>query len=360
MDNPSPDPEPEQLKTPQIERSFTPSKVIERGPPFTPEEFLRARSSLGLNMALSFFGGIFAVLGVALAFVPNQSIGDRFIGGTLAIVGGSIAWFFGRRSARQARFLACPGCKDLLSSQTGFVLRTGACRKCGAVVLSGHTSMERLPHEISRGQTSAISSRTFTRSPSASSQRIKAHPERLTDIAVLFAAPAVFMLISNGLEFGQAWTIVAGLMLIGYGAIFYFFPDPARHQSYSHSSHPSQIHAIGSESSPPEPTRGVSPKTPWFDYTALLLLPITVVVGLLYLVWTHTVLGKLVLGVATIAIPLAVVLLSWFVIKHEAHQVKKTGKPAPGMLMGGLLAFWLAAVFIFVVCLVTWVQKFAR
>jgi len=168
--------------------------------------------------------------------------------------------------------------------------------------------------------------------------------KRLIDIVVLFGSPAVFMLISNGLDFGQSLTVIAGLMLLGYGAIFYCFPDLS--QKHSHNHKPLQTHAI-------------PPKTPWLDYAALLFLPVVVIIALLYLVWTHTVLGKIGLGVATLAIPLAIVLLSWFVIKHEGHQVKKTGQPAPAMLTWGLLAFWVAAVFIFVVCLVSWIQKFA-
>jgi hypothetical protein len=44
-----------------------------------------------------------------------------------------------------------------------------------------------------------------------------------------------------------------------------------------------------------------------------------VVAWLLYLVWTHTVLGKLGLAVAKVAIPTAVVLVSWFVIRHKGH-----------------------------------------
>ena len=167
--------------------------------------------------------------------------------------------------------------------------------------------------------------------------------KRLLDIAVLFGLPAVFMLLSNGLEFGQSLTVIAGLMLVGYGAIFYFFPDLSEERSHSPKSHP------------PQPL-----KIPWVDYASLLSLPVVVVALLLYLVWTHTVLGKVGLAVATLAIPLAVVLLSWFVIRHKEHQVKKTGKSDPGMLLGiGLIALWIAAVFIFVVCLVSWIQKFA-
>jgi hypothetical protein len=370
MHNPSQNPEPEQLKTAQIERSVAgerskkspaqkaavpaPSlvellKVVEHGPPFSREEFLRARSAFGLNMVLFFFGGMFAVLGLAIAFVPDRDLEQRFIGGGIAIPAGLVSWPLGRRFARQARFLACPGCKDLLSSQTSSVLQTGTCRKCGAVVLSGHPSAHSQPHQATTAQ--AAAPKSSPRSPSLPTRKFHRHPQRLIDIAVLFGAPAIFMLISNGLEFGQAWTVIAGLMLLGYGAIFYFFPDASHHNNHSQkSSHSSQPQAIAS---------GISQKTPWLDYVALLFLPVAVVATLLYLAWTHTVPGKLGLGVATVAIPLAVVLLSWFVMKHEGHQVKKTGKPAPAMLMGSLLAFWIAALFIFVVCLVTWIQKFA-
>src|SRR5262245_552568 len=41
-----------------------PFKVVEHPPPFTHDEFLRARSALGLNMACSAFGGIFVLLGL--------------------------------------------------------------------------------------------------------------------------------------------------------------------------------------------------------------------------------------------------------------------------------------------------------
>jgi hypothetical protein len=185
--------------------------------------------------------------------------------------------------------------------------------------------------------------------------------QRLWDMAVLFAVPAGCMLLSNGLEFGQGLSVFFCVMLLAYGAMFYSFPDlsqepdSSRRRRHQTQEGPARVAdaAAGVSCS-----GKVADKTPWIDCGLILLLPATVVVWLLYLVWTHTVLGKLGLAAATVAIPLAVVVLSWFVIRHEGHLVEKTGRPAPGILIGGLLAFWIAAVFVFVVCLVSWIERF--
>jgi hypothetical protein len=188
---------------------------------------------------------------------------------------------------------------------------------------------------------------------------IENHTRRLLiDIAIVFGAPFAFVLISNGLDLGQGLTAIFGLMLVGYGALFYFFPDlsEARNHRKKSASPGAKDDQISEASLFQGRAARIAPETPWVDFGAILLLPVAVIATLLYLVWTHTVLGKTGLAVATLAIPVATVSLSWFVIRHQGHHSQKTGK-APPPLLGGLLAFWIAAVFIFVVCLVSWIQK---
>jgi len=107
-----------------------------------------------------------------------------------------------------------------------------------------------------------------------------------------------------------------------------------------------------------EEDRPTSGRAPVVDFAVLLLLPAAVIGGLFYLVWTHHALTRLELAIATIVISAAVFLSSVFVVKHEGHEAKKSGRPAPAGLVWTLLAFWSAGTFIFVVLAVSWIQKY--
>lgn len=167
---------------------------------------------------------------------------------------------------------------------------------------------------------------------------------RLLDVIVLNGGPALCILLTLNAGVGLAFLV--GVVLLAYGAIFYFFPEPVSIRPSLHDQH--------DEGAPVFPV-----ETPWLDLALVLLVPLSVMAWLLYLVWTHTVLGKLGLGLATFGLPAAVVLVSWFVLKHQEHHVKVTRIPSPRALVGGLIGLWVAAVFVFVVCVVSWIYRFA-
>jgi hypothetical protein len=178
------------------------------------------------------------------------------------------------------------------------------------------------------------------------------------DIALLFVPPAVWMLVANAIGLGPLPALVLALCLLVYGAMFYFFRNSADTKAHTRPFDLSERDAAESECFSLEADCATSAKTSWLDYAGILFLPITIVVALLYLVWTHTMLGKLALAVATIVIPIAVVLLSWFVIKHHAVQVKQSSKPGSTKLAIRLVLFWAVAAFIFIFCVATWIAKF--
>lgn len=335
-----------------------PFKIVGHPAPFTRDEFFKARGALGVNLMFCFFLCLFAVAGFMVALSPHVDLVTALVAGTIGIVAGWSGLSLGKRGTQQARYLGCPGCKDLLSSQSQSVLRTGHCRKCGAVVISGQPAAAPDADDDAEPQFAEPASRGTSRHPSFLPRGFKHDRRRLWDIVVLFAFPAVCILLLRGPE---GLSAAAVMMALGYGCIFYFFPDRDGGKDIGRRPKPAaqkKPAAVAAAANAASGVGAVADKAPWLDFGLILLLPVVVVAWLLYLVWTHTVLGKLGLGAATVAIPAAVVLVSWFVLQHEKHHVKKTGVPPPGALMWGLLAIWIAAVIIFAVCLVSWIEKF--
>jgi hypothetical protein len=338
-----------------------PLKIVGHPAPFARDEFSQARGALGRNLFLCAFPCLFALLGFAGALIPGKGLVERSVAAGIGIVAGWIGLYFGKQAAQQARYLGCPGCKDLLSSQSESVLLTGRCRKCGAVVLSDQPASASEPKDVAEPQIAPVPSRAASRPSATLPRKFGPDRRRLWDVVILFLFPAVCVLLLMGQKSNLGLAVFFGVMALVYSGKYYLFPDPDEPED---SSPPRKRAAqkrsakVSDASNAETGAVAIADKTPWLDFGLILLLPVTVVVWLLYLVWTHTVLGRLGLAAATVAIPAAVVLVSWFVVQHEGHQVKKTGKPAPMTLMWGLLAIWAAAVFVFVVCLVSWIEKF--
>lgn len=335
-----------------------PLKVVGHPAPFTRVEFLQARGALGLNLFLCLFPCLLAVMGFADALIPGRGLVEHVVAAGIGIVAGWAGLFLGKRGVQQARYLGCPGCKDLLSSQTKSVLKTGHCRKCGALVLSDQPASATEADDVAEPQFATAKSRSRSPRSSFLPRGFKHDRRRLWDVVILFAFPAACVFLLNGLE---GLSVVTGVAALAYCGMYYFDPsrDGERHTSRRRKRPAQKEPATASDSS--NAGSGVitdADKTPWIEFGAILLLPVAVVAWLLYLVWTHRVLGWLELAAATVAIPAAVVLVSWFVARHEKHQFKKTGKAGPAALAWSMLAIWIAAVFVFVVCLVSLIEKF--
>ena len=329
-------------------------RMVEHPAPYTRDEFIHARSAFGVNLMLGFLPGLLAVAALLLALAPRQMPAERIVAAVFALGLGGVSWFFGKRGMRQARYLACPGCRDTLTSQFKSVMETGRCRKCGSVVLSDSARTPTQPEATTRPPVTGTRRRTASRRVATLRPGFKHDRKRLLDIVVLFACPAICFLVSSGWKSGSGLLAIIGVLLAGYGACLYFFPDrDAEEESDQFAEVPARKEPVGGAGNNTKAIRA-----PWLDFAMILLVPVTVVGWMLYLVWTHTVLGWQGLAVVTVAIPAAVVLMSWFVVRHVGHHVKQTGKPAPAALMAGLLLFWCAAVFVFVVCLVSLIQKF--
>jgi len=328
-------------------------QLVEHPAPFTRDEFTRARSAFGLNLFLGFFPGLLAAMAVLVALAPRQMPVERIVAAAFALGLGGVSWFFGKRGVRQARYLACPGCRDTLTSQFKSVMETGRCRKCDTVVLSDLAPMLTQPEAITWPVT-GTRGRTTPRRVAILRPGFKHDRKRLLDIVALFACPAICFMVSSGWKSGAGLFPLIGVLLAGYGACLYFFPD---RDGDGESCRITEVPARKRPVVVAGDNAGAV-RSPWLDFAMILLVPVIVVGWMLYLVWTHAVLGWQGSAVVTVAIPAAVVLMSWFVVRHVGHQVKQTGRPAPAALMVGLLLFWCAAVFVFVVCFVSLIQKF--
>ena len=331
-----------------------PLRIVEHPAPFTRDEFTRARSAFGLNLFLGFFPGLLAAMAALVAAAPHQMPVERIVAAAFALGLGGVSWFFGKRGTRQARYLACPGCRDTLTSQFRSVMETGRCRKCDTAVLSDPAPTSAQPAAITGQSVTGTRRRTAPRPVAILRPGFKHDRKRLLDIIALVVCPALCFLVSSGWKSGAGLFPLIGVLLIAYGACLYFLPDRDRDDK---SDEGAEVCVRKKATAGAEGGTKTVP-TPWLDFAMILLVPVLVVGWMLYLVWTHAVLGWQGLAVVTVAIPAAVVLMSWFVVRHVGHQVKRTGRPAPAALVVGLLLFWCAAVFVFVVCLVSLIQKF--
>jgi hypothetical protein len=188
---------------------------------------------------------------------------------------------------------------------------------------------------------------------SRTSGRLQFDSNRILDAVTLLSAPAFCVFFSGWNDFKPDVRLFIGVLILAVGAAFSFLPDDLVGGSQSRSKR--SVRKI--VPSPQADT--VSPgRVPLLDYAVLLMFPVAVIAGLSYLIWMHHVLTQLQLALFNVAWPAAIFLVSYFVVRHEGYHVKKTGKPAPMRLGWTLVAFWVVAVFIFVVCAVNWIAKF--
>jgi hypothetical protein len=102
--------------------------------PMKRDEFDRARRASHLNLSISAMAFLYICCGVLSIFSQRVPISLRII----FVFGGIIAtwmlWSCGRRFLRGAKMLTCPTCKNLLTSQSDSVLKTGRCCKCDHII----------------------------------------------------------------------------------------------------------------------------------------------------------------------------------------------------------------------------------
>ena len=272
-----------------------PLRMVEHPAPFTRDEFVHARSALALNLFLGVFPGLLAAMALLVALAPRQMPVERIVATAFGLGLGGVGWFFGKRSVRQARDLACPGCRDTLSSQFKTVVETGRCRKCATVVISDAVPSLVNPDITARPSVSGAHRRTASRRITFLRPGFQHDRKRFLDIVVLFACPVVCFMVSSGWKSGVGLLPLLGVVLAGYGACLYFFPDrDADRESVKFAEVPARE----------KPTTGTGNATgalatPWLDFGMILLVPVTVVGWMLYLVWTHAVLGWLGLAAVT-------------------------------------------------------------
>ena len=104
--------------------------------PCTRDEFGKLRKVMRLNRSITAIALLYVIGGILSVFDFRDPAVIRIIGTMLGIVAICIAWYCGKRFLRAAKILTCPGCNQLLTSQTSNLLKTGCCRKCGCTVLT--------------------------------------------------------------------------------------------------------------------------------------------------------------------------------------------------------------------------------
>ncbi|HZV35271.1 MAG TPA: hypothetical protein VFB72_11915 [Verrucomicrobiae bacterium] len=342
-------------------RFFKNLEIEDCSAPYSEAKFLKLRKAFGRNLALSAIAFMYALGGLMGVAVPQLSV--RVI--SLSIAGAAI--FLGRRPAQRVwragkGSLACPKCHDLLTSQASHVLRTGRCRKCGTLIITDEVPADAAAENSPEGiETSPAAERTRKRRSSRASRQFKPDqfqydPRRILDVITLLSVPtfSVYYFGWNRLE--GAGRLLIGIMILFTSALFCFMPDKllgVGSSSFSHFKRGKKDIEPTSESAVSQPER-----LPLLDFAMMLAFPAAVIIGLSYLVWMHHVLTQLELALLTLCVPGAIVLVSYFVVRHEGHHVKKTGKPAPERFLWSIIALWVLAMFIFVVCLVSLIQKF--
>lgn len=172
--------------------------------------------------------------------------------------------------------------------------------------------------------------------------------QRLTDIAVVMAAPIVCLFIYGWQQEGQFAFLFGFTVILLVGCSSYFFPDRDTVDGGGAPAHVPEKKIMFPEG------RG---NAEWPYVAGIILFGLAVLGWLMHGVWIHAIFNGFELAIAALGFPLAVVLVSYFVMRMAANHFKKSGLRAPEGLLWTLVVFWCAATFVFIFCIVPLIWK---